>query len=116
MRGNSELCEGIRTILIYNGKLMWDFGGAAAAAMTEVLPALTISNRDISMKKSIGQKESGIALYAKYEEIMRLVCPTSSYFNHTRPVNSETQNNITILRKLEKTFAEEIAALYYSKQ
>ena len=106
----TELCEGIRTIMIYNGKLMWDFGGSFAAAATEVLPALADSS-DITGKRNIMQKT--FTLYAKYEEVMRLNCPKSTYFNDTRPVNPEIHNNATIIRKMEQTFAEEITALYY---
>ena len=35
----TEFCEGIRTILIYNDKLLWDFVGAfVATSKTEILP------------------------------------------------------------------------------
>jgi hypothetical protein len=119
----TELCEGIRTILIYNGKLIRDFGNAFAYTAIEVLPeffgsyikgtsmeAVMLLPNEIAMR-FIRQKI--FTLYAKYEEVMRLCEPGSPFFNHTRPVNPETRNNTTIIQKMEQTFAEEITALYY---
>jgi DNA-binding PadR family transcriptional regulator len=93
--GTRELCEGIRTIISYNTKQMWDFAVAATEAM------LAPSNQKTFM------------LYAKFEEVMRLLCPASSIFNHTTPNNPNTHNDIGIFRKKEEAFAEEISALYY---
>lgn len=74
---------------------MWDFAVAATEAMLTPLSHKTIT------------------LYAKFEEVMRLLCPASSNFNHTKPNNSNTQDNTSIFQKKEEEFAEEISALYY---
>ena len=83
--GNKEFCEGIRTIISYNGKLMLDFALAAKEHDVRKIPNL----------------------YAKFHEVMMLTDPSSPGYHHY------SGPSIRILRKMEETFAHEITALYY---
>ncbi len=109
MGGSKEFCDGIQTILLYNGKLMWDFVNAGWGVLEKYI-------HDVFRIPDVWKKSEFIKIYplcTKFQDVIMLLNPTSFVYPSLGMFNFQTRHVSTILQKMEESFADEISAFYY---
>lgn len=92
--GNKEVYEGIRGIILYNGKLMRDFEAAGWEILKGHIEAMSSNNSSV-MESSEFKKI--FPLCAKFEEVIMLSRPTWYIFPNLSIIGSKTRNSDIVL-------------------
>jgi hypothetical protein len=112
MGENKELLEGIRTIILYNAKLMLEFSFAGWEVLKDYI-SIRFVPQSISNTENRPDLQRTYPLCAKFEEVMMLLHLTSFIYPSVSMINFKTRHISSILQEMEESFADEITAFYY---